>query len=160
MCITPKGFSGTAANAREPCNGNRLSRVKEHTDSVAEKASLRFCPTRLGATDRAEHHIKLKPATNPVYIPAYRLPHSQRRVVEKQIKEMLEQGVIENSRSPWKSPLFWVPMKNGQFRPVIDFRRVNEVTQDERFPLPVLKDLLMSLGQGNKYFISLAAYVI
>ncbi len=100
----------------------------------------------LGATDRAEHHIKLKPGTNPIYIPAYRLPHSQRQVVEEQIKEMLEQGVIENSRSPWNSPLFLVPKKNGQFRPVNDFRRVNEVTEDERFPLPVLKDLLMSLS--------------
>lgn len=109
----------------------------------------------LGATDRAEHHIKLKPGTNPIYIPAYRLPHSQRQVVEEQIKEMLEQGVIENSRSPWNSPLFLVPKKNGQFRPVIDFRQVNEVTEDERFPLPVLKDLLMSLGQGNKFFSSL-----
>ena len=65
----------------------------------------------LGAIDRAEHHIKLKPATNPVYIPAYRLPHSQRQVVEQQIKEMLEQGVIENSRSPWNSPLSLVPKK-------------------------------------------------
>ena len=105
----------------------------------------------LGATDRAEHHIKLKPGTNPIYIPAYRLPHSQRQVVEDQIKEMLEQDVIENSRSPWNSPLFLVPKRNGTFRPVIDFRRVNEVTEDERFPLPVLKDLLMSLGQGNKF---------
>ena len=65
----------------------------------------------LGATDRAAHHIKLKGGTNPVYIPAYRLPHSQRQVVDEQIKEMLEQGVIENSRSPWNSPLFLVPKK-------------------------------------------------
>ncbi len=41
------------------------------------------------------------------------------------------------------------------FRPVIDFRRVNEVTEDEKYPLPVLKDLLMSLGKGNRYFSSL-----
>ncbi len=68
---------------------------------------------------------------------------------------MLEQGVIENSQSPWNSPLFLVPERNGQFRPVIDFRHVNEVTEDERFPLPVQKDLLMSLGRGNKFFSSL-----
>ncbi len=68
---------------------------------------------------------------------------------------MLEQSVIENSRSPWNSPLFLVPKKNGQFRPVIDFRRVNEVTEDERFPLPVLKGLLLSLGRGNKFFSGL-----
>ncbi len=53
------------------------------------------------------------------------------------------------------SSIFLVPKKDGSFRPVIDFRRVNEVTEDEKYPLPVLKDLLMSLGQGNTIFSSL-----
>ncbi len=64
----------------------------------------------------------------------------------------MEQGVIQHSRSPWNSPLFLVPNKDGIFRPVIDFRRVNKVTEDDRCPLPVLKDLLMNLGKGNQYF--------
>ncbi len=38
---------------------------------------------------------------------------------------------------------------------MIDFRRANEVTEDEKYPLPLLKDLLMSLGQGNTIFSSL-----
>ncbi len=70
----------------------------------------------LGATDKAEHHINLKPDTQPVYIPAYRLPHSQMEVVDEQIQDMLKQGVIQHSRSPWNSPLFLVPKKDGQFR--------------------------------------------
>ncbi len=45
-----------------------------------------------------------------------------------------------------------MPKKDGTLRPVIDFRRVNEVTVD---PLPVLRDLLMCLGRGNKVFSSL-----
>ncbi len=48
-----------------------------------------------------------------------------------------------------------VPQKNGTFRPVIVFRRVNEVTVDNHYPLPVLRDLLMCLGRGNKVFFSL-----
>ncbi len=100
----------------------------------------------LGTTNKAEHHIRLKSNTHPVYIPAYRIPHSQRQILDRQVKEMLEQGVIQNSRSPWNSPLFLVPKKDGSFRPVIDFRKVNEVTEDDRYPLPVLSDLLMSLG--------------
>ncbi len=68
---------------------------------------------------------------------------------------MLAQGVIQHSRSPGNSPLFLVPKKDGQYRPVIDFRKVNEVTEDDRYPLPVLSDLLMPLGQGNKIFSSL-----
>ena len=109
----------------------------------------------LGATQCTEHHIRLKPETRPIYIPAYRLPHSQQEVVNQQVQDMLEQGIIENSHSPWNSPLFLVPKKDGGFRPVIDFRKVNEVTEDDRYPLPVLKDLLMSLGGGNKIFTSL-----
>ncbi len=68
---------------------------------------------------------------------------------------MLEQGVIQHSTSPWNSPLFLVPKKDDQFRPLIDFRKVNKVTEDDRYPLPVLSHLLMNLGQGNAIFSSL-----
>ncbi len=94
----------------------------------------------LGATDKTEHDIKLKSNTHPVYIPAYRLPHSQRQIVDQQVKGMLAQGVIQHSRSPWNSPLSLVPKKDGQYRPVIDFWKVNEVTEDDRYPLPVLSE--------------------
>ncbi len=68
---------------------------------------------------------------------------------------MLEQGVIQHSRPPWASALFLVPKKDGQFRPVMDIRKVNEVTEDNKYFLLVLNDLLMSLGQGNKISSSL-----
>ncbi len=72
--------------------------------------------------------------------------------MDEQINDLLKQGVIQPSKSPWKSPLFLVPKKDGLFRPVIDFRKVNKVAEDDRFPLPVLSDLLMSLGHRNKVF--------
>ncbi len=109
----------------------------------------------LGTTDTTEHKIRVKPDTKPLYIPAYRLPHSQREVVDEQVKDMLEQGVIQHSRSPLNSSLLLVPKKDGSFRPVIDFRKVSEVTEDDRYPLPVLGDLLMSLRQGNTIISSL-----
>ncbi len=56
----------------------------------------------LGTTDTTEHKIKVKPDTKPVYIPAYRLPHTQRQVVDEQVKDMLDQGVIQHSRIPQK----------------------------------------------------------
>ncbi len=75
--------------------------------------------------------------------------------MEELIKDMLDQGVIQESNSPWSSPLFLVPKKDGTLRPVLDFRRVNEVTVDDHYPLPVLRGLLMFLGRGNKVFSSL-----
>ncbi len=68
---------------------------------------------------------------------------------------MLDQEVIQESNSPWNSPLFLVPKEDDTLRPFIDFRRVNEVTVDDHYPLPALRDLLMCLGKGNKVFSSL-----
>ncbi len=79
--------------------------------------------------------------------------------MEEQIKGMLKQGVIQPSRSPWNWPIFLVPKKDGQFRPVLDFRKVNEVTEDDRYPLPAMSDLLMSLGNGNKFLVALISWV-
>ncbi len=107
----------------------------------------------LGLTDRTAHHIRLKPCTHPVYVAAYRLPHSQKAIVDNMVQDMLDQGVIQNSCSPWNSPLFLVPTKDKSFRPLIDLRRVNDVTVDDHYPLSVLKDLPMSLGRGNKILI-------
>ncbi len=68
---------------------------------------------------------------------------------------MLEEGVIQESRSPWNSPLFLVPKKDGTLRPVIDFRHASAVTLDEHYLSTVLNDLLMSLGRENSIFSSL-----
>ncbi len=55
--------------------------------------------------------------------------------------DMLEQCVLQHSTSPWNSPLFPIPNKDEQYRPIIDFRQINELTENDRYPLPVLKDL-------------------
>ena len=135
----------------------KVSDYPEHTDRLLGllnefRQGVALPGEPLGSTQLAKHYIKLKENATPVYIPAYRLPHSQRAGVQAQIKEMLDEGVIEPSHSPWNSPLFLVPKKDSTFRPVIDFRRVNDLTEDERFPLPVLKDVLTSLGKGNQVF--------
>ncbi len=107
-----------------------------------------------GVKHCAEHHIKLKPGSNPVYINANKLPHSQRQLVEELIKDMLDKGVIQESNSPWNSPLFLVLKKDGTLRPATDFRRGNEVIVDDHV-IPVLRDLQMCVGRGNKAFSSL-----
>ncbi len=58
------------------------------------RGAIPFPGEPLGATHCAEHHIKLKPGSNPVYTNAYKLPLSQRQLVEELIKDMLHQGII------------------------------------------------------------------
>ncbi len=55
-------------------------------------------------------------------------------------------GVIQESRSPWNSSLFLVPKKGGSYRPVVDFRRVDDMTVPDHYPLPAFNDLLQSIG--------------
>ena len=109
----------------------------------------------LGFTHLTQHHIHLKPGTQPIYTPAYRIPHSRKAMVHATIEEMLSQGIIQPSMSPWNSPLFLIPKKDGTFRPVIDFRKVNTVTEPDRSPMPVMSEILQSLGGGNKVFSTL-----
>ncbi len=79
----------------------------------------------LGLINRVTHTISLQPDAKPSYVPSYRLPHSQRLVVQQEIDKLLSAGVIQESHSPWNSPMFLVGKKAGSYRPVIDFRKVN-----------------------------------
>ncbi len=70
------------------------------------------------------------------------------------VNDMLEKSVIQESRPSWNSPLFLVSKIDGAFRQIIDFRLLNKATPDKHYPLPVLRNLLMSLGRGNSILSS------
>ncbi len=67
----------------------------------------------LGVTNKVTHHIALQPGAQPSYVPSYRLSHSQRQVVEQKVDELLQEGVIQESHSPWNSAIFLVLKKDG-----------------------------------------------
>ena len=122
---------------------------------AAHRAAIAFPGEPLGVTDRVQHHIDLQPNTRPIHVPSYRLPHSQRQVAQTLVQGMLDEGIIQESYSPWNSPLFLVPKKDGSYRAVIDFRKVNNVTIPDHYPLPVLSDILQSIGKDNTVFTTL-----
>lgn len=95
----------------------------------------------------------------PCYTKNYRYPHILKEEVYKQISEMLRQGIIRPSYSPWSSPVWIVPKKldaSGQrkWRVVIDYRKVNERTIGDKYPIPNITDILDRLGKA-KYFTTL-----
>lgn len=109
-----------------------------------------------------EQTIELKPHTTPIYTKQYRLPHAQKSELDKQIKNMLDTGIIEEARSPWSSPLLLVPKKldsnnEKKWRVVIDYRKLNNQIQDDKFPLPNINEILDSLS-GAIYFTHLDLY--
>ncbi len=105
-----------------------------------------------GKTTLLQHKIKLKPGTQPIHVPAYRLPHSKTATVDKLIEDMLSQNVIEPNDSEWNFPLILVLKPDGTMKPVIDYRELNKKTIPDRLPLPVVSDVLRSLGTTSKLF--------
>lgn len=114
---------------------------------------------RLTTTNIYKHKIILKPNAEPVYVKPYRLPHSQKHEITRQISDLLQQGIIEPANSDWSSPLLLVPKKpdsagNKKFRLVIDYRKLNNTIIDDKFPLPNITEILDSLS-GCIYFTHL-----
>ena len=80
-----------------------------------------------------------------------RLPLVKREAATAEIKKMLENDIIEPSKSPWSAPITLVKKKDSSYRFCIDYRKLYEATSKDSFPLPRIDDSLDALG-GNKYF--------
>lgn len=114
---------------------------------------------KLSVTNLLEHSITLKDNVTPVYVKPYRIPHSLKNEVEKQIQDMLKNDIIEETTSEWSSPVLLVPKKadktnEKKWRLVIDYRHLNNKIQDDKFPLPNITEILDSLS-GSIYFSKL-----
>ena len=85
----------------------------------------------------------------PIRQRPYRVPLTQRPVLEKHIDQMLEAGIIRRSNSPWLSPVIVVPKKDGSQRICIDFRKLNAITVIPAPSIPNAEDILYSLGNSK-----------
>ena len=110
-------------------------------------------PSELGSTNLVAHAINTGNSP-PIRQPPRRTPFALRAQVNKMVQQMLEQGVIEPSQSPWASPVVLVQKKDGSSRFCVDYRRLNSVTKLDVFPLPRIDDTLDSLSRA-KYFTTL-----
>ena len=107
----------------------------------------------IGRTSWIRHGIDTQSA-RPRRLPLRRSSPEQRAEVERQVKELLERKLIQPSDSAWASPVVLVSKKDGSKRLCLDYRRLNEVTVKDAYPLPRIDDSLDALG-GAKYFSTL-----
>ena len=112
----------------------------------------------LTATNIVQHEIHTN--TNaPITSKLYRYPHFFKEIVSNEINDLLKQDIIRPSNSAWNSPVWVVPKKTDstgekKYRLVIDYRKLNEQTIGDAYPIPNISDILDQLGH-SKYFTTL-----
>ena len=109
----------------------------------------------LGKTTAIQHHIETNGET--IVLRPFKTPFAQRPLMKKQIIEMEEGGIIERSQSAFRSPLFMVKEKGGEWCLVHVFRELNKITVKIRYPMPLIEDILHFL-HGAILFTTLDLY--
>ena len=84
----------------------------------------------------------------------YPLTGDEQKALEEFLDENLRTRQIQPSKSPMASPFFFVKKKDGKLQPVQDYRKLNEMTIKNRYPLPLIKELVDHL-KGSKIFTKL-----
>ena len=107
----------------------------------------------IGTTDVLSHGMRMVSSETSKLGPR-RLPLSQYEVVKEELARMTRLGVIEPSSSSWASPIVLVKKKDGSTRFCVDYRRVNNLTIKDSYPLPRIDDTINAL-RGSKWFSTL-----
>lgn len=139
---------------------NRVDRDKlSHLDDDQHKQLLNLLDEfadcfddKPGLCEITEHKIQVTTDFQPKRMRPYRIPEILKPEVEKQIKELLDAGLIVKSHSPMASPLVCVAKKQGGVRLACDYRYVNSYTVADQYPLCTVDEVIRKVGQGR--FIS------
>lgn len=111
-------------------------------------------PKGLPPARKYDHHIPLLENTQPINQRSYKVPYIQKAEIERQIQEMLQTGVIQESTSPFASPVILVKKKDGTWRMCVDYRKLNDATIKNKYPIPIIDELLDEL-KGASWFTKL-----
>lgn len=115
-----------------------------------------FEPMKPGVTDKFQYPfsaIELSDLT-PKFSRMYRLCPAEAAECANQINNFLANGWIRESKSPYGAPILFAAKPGGALRLCIDFRMINKVTTRNRYPLPIIQDVLDQLS-GSAVFTSL-----
>jgi hypothetical protein len=98
-----------------------------------------------------EFIIELIPGTAPIAQRPYRMNPQELEELKKQLANMLSKGLIRPNASPWGSPVLFVDKRDGTIPLCVDYRKLNEVTIKNKYPLPKIEDIFDQLN-GAKVF--------
>ncbi|XP_076394343.1 uncharacterized protein LOC143265529 [Megachile rotundata] len=124
-----------------------VSILNNFTDLIARNIR------QVGCTDKAEMNITLMDG-NPIVYRPYRVSRCEQDKIDAIVEELKEANIIEDSDSPFASPVLLVKKKTGDVRMCIDYRALNRKTIKQQYPMPRIDDNLDGL-RSMTYFTTL-----
>jgi hypothetical protein len=113
-----------AVNTVEGAEPEQMPLPVELQSLLEGYADLFQTPTSLPPSRACDHEIPLMPGAAPVFVRPYRYPPKLKDEIEKQVQEMLSQGLICHCHSPFSSPVLLVRKKDGEYKFYVDFRHL------------------------------------
>ena len=99
-------------------------------------------------TDLIEHDVDVGDSA-PIGQHPYRVSPMKRELLDKEVRYMLKNDIIEEGQSSWSSPCILVPGHDGGFRFCTDFRKVNDRARSDSFPIPRIADCIDQVGNAR-----------
>ncbi|GFW99814.1 retrovirus-related Pol polyprotein from transposon 412 [Trichonephila clavipes] len=143
--LTPDLLENAELSPKQKSSAERL--FQEFEDVFSRNSS------DIGHTTVTQHRIDTADHP-PIKQHPRRLPFAKQEEVGTLLREMQENDIIEPSSSPWASPIVLVRKKDGSTRFCVDYRKLNDVTKKDSYPLPRIDDTLDTLS-GHKWFSTL-----
>jgi len=146
---------GLCLQVVSPTPSSVLDQVQQEIeDLLTEFSSIFAIPFGLPPLRGHEYQILLKERTQAISERPYRYLYYQKSKIEKIVHELLEVGSIRPSQSLFSSPVLLVRKADGRLRMYIDYRSLNKATIKDRYPIPVVDELLDEL-HGSSIFSKL-----
>ena len=99
-------------------------------------------------TNKIFHDVEVGDS-KPVKQHPYRMSPDKQKYLKKEVDYLLENDFIEPSKSAWASPCILVPKPDGSYRMCTDYRKVNNVTKTDSFPIPRIDDCIDKIGKAK-----------
>lgn len=123
--------------------------LEDYQDVFSEEGAAELPPV-----DGASHAIDLKEGAEPPYMPIYNLSQKELETLRKYLEDSIGKGWIRESKSPAGAPVLFAPKADGSLRLCVDYRGLNSLTIKNRYPLPLIDEMLDRL-QGARFFTKL-----
>ena len=124
--------------------GKELSNLLQTYSSI--------CSDEPGSCTLVQHDVLLEPNTQPIRQSYYRVSYHLLPALKAEVDYLLEHNLAKPSTSPWASPCILVKKPNNKFRMCTDYRKLNQVTIKDAYPLPRITDIIDSVS--NAKFLS------